>query len=114
VTTQSEATLEKCLMDKLMDGGYERVKISDEYGLKDNLKSQIERFNKIELTDDEFNKILLHLESGTIFDKAKKLRDKYAIKREDEVIYVDFFQFKRTTKNIFIPVSARHQNRRSK
>lgn len=101
MATQSEVALEKCLIDKLIDGGYERVKISDENGLKDNLKSQIERFNKIELSDDEFNKILLHLESGTIFDKAKKLRDKYALKREDEVIYIDFFNTKDWCKNIF-------------
>jgi len=89
------------LLHKLIEGGYERVKISDENGLKDNLKSQIERFNKIVLSDDEFNKILLHLESGTIFDKAKKLRDKYALKREDEVIYIDFFNTKDWCKNIF-------------
>ncbi len=101
MATQSEAALEKCLIDKLIDGGYERVKIRDENDLKINLKSQIERFNKIELSDDEFYKILLHLESGTIFDKAKKLRDKYAIKREDAVIYIDFFNTKDWCKNIF-------------
>lgn len=101
MVTQSEAALEKCLIDKLVEGGYERIKISDENGLKDNFKSQIERFNKIELTDEEFNKILLHLESGTIFDKAKKLRDKYALKREDEVLYIDFFNTKDWCKNIF-------------
>ena len=101
MATQSEAALEKCLIDKLIEGGYERVKIRDENDLKINLKTQIERFNKIELSDDEFYKILLHLESGTIFDKAKKLRDKYALKREDELIYIDFFNSKDWCKNIF-------------
>ena len=101
MATQSEAALEKCLIDKLIEGGYERVKIRDENDLKINLKTQIERFNKIELSDDEFYKILLHLESGTIFDKAKKLRDKYAFKREDELIYIDFFNSKDWCKNIF-------------
>jgi len=101
MTTQSEAALEKCLIEKLIDGGYEPVKVSNEDGLKLNLKSQIERYNKIELTDDEFNKILLHLESGTIFDKAKKLRDKYALKRDDEVIYIDFFNTRDWCKNLF-------------
>lgn len=65
------------------------------------MKSQIERFNNVVLDDDEFKKILLHLESGTIFDKAKKLRDKYALKRDDEVIYIDFFNTKDWCKNIF-------------
>lgn len=101
MATQSEAALEECLIEKLVEGSYERVKVSDEEGLKQNLKSQIEKFNKIDLSDDEFNKILLHLESGTIFDKAKKLRDKYALIRENEVIYIDFFNTKDWCKNIF-------------
>lgn len=101
MTTQSEAALEKSFIEKLVEGGYEQVKIPDEKALKDNLKSQIERFNEIELTDDEFNKIILHLESGTIFDKAKKLRDKYALKRENEVIYIEFFNSKDWCKNLF-------------
>jgi type I restriction enzyme R subunit len=62
MTTQSEAALEKALLDKLVDGGYERVSINDEKGLKDNLKSQIEKFNNIDLTTDEFNRILTFLE----------------------------------------------------
>lgn len=101
MTIQSEAALEKCLIDKLVEDGYQQVKIKDEDGLKRNLKSQIERFNNVVLDDDEFKKILLHLESGTIFDKAKKLRDKYALKRDDEVIYIDFFNTKDWCKNIF-------------
>ncbi len=101
MVTQSEAALEKSLIEKLVEGGYERVKIGDEEGLKSNLKSQIEKFNNIELTDDEFKKILLHLENGAIFDKAKKLRDKYALKREDELIWIDFFNTKDWCKNIF-------------
>jgi type I restriction enzyme R subunit len=101
MVTQSEAALEECLISKLADGNYERIKINDENGLKQNLKAQIERYNKIELLDDEFNKILLHLESGTIFDKANKLRDKYALKREDEIAYIEFFNTKDWCKNLF-------------
>jgi len=101
LVTQSEAALEKCLIDKLEDVGYERLKISDKKGLEENLKSQIELFNKVTLSDEEFNKILLYLESGTIFDKAKKLRDKYAVKRDDETIYLQFFNSKDWCKNLF-------------
>ena len=101
MATQSEAALEKCLIEKLVEFGYNRVKISDGNGLKQNLKSQIEEFNKIQLTEEEFTRILLHLESGTIFDKAKKLRDKYALKREEEVIYIQFFNSKDWCKNLF-------------
>jgi type I restriction enzyme, R subunit len=88
MVTQSEAALEKCLIDKLEDGGYERVKISDEQGLKQNLKSQIEKFNKIELTEDEFNKIFLHLESGTV--DLKDLVDKGLISLKGKGRYAHY------------------------
>ena len=42
-----------------------------------------------------------HLESGTIFDKAKKLRDMYALKRNDETIYIQFFKVKIGVKIFF-------------
>ncbi len=54
MVTQSEAALEQCLIDKLIEGGYERVIIKDEDDLKRNLKSQLEKFNKLELDEDEF------------------------------------------------------------
>ena len=41
--------------------GYNRVKIKNEDELKKNLKTQLEKFNKINLDDDEFNRILIHL-----------------------------------------------------
>lgn len=34
MTIQSEAALEKCLIDKLVEDGYQQVKIKDEDGLK--------------------------------------------------------------------------------
>lgn len=101
MATQSEAALEKCLLDKLVEGGYERITISDEAGLKDNLKSQIEKFNKIKLTTTEFNRILTFLEGGTIFDKAKKLRDMYELDRPEGIIYIQFLNKKDWCKNIF-------------
>lgn len=101
MVTQSEAALEKALLDKLVDGGYERVNINDENGLKNNLKSQIEKFNNIELTDVEFNHILTFLEGGTIFDKAKKLRDRYELHRPEGTVYIQFFNKKDWCKNLF-------------
>lgn len=101
MATQSEAALEKSLITKLAEEGYQRVNINDESELKQNLKSQIEKFNEIELNDEEFNKILIYLENGTIFDKAKKLRDKYPLIRDNKVIYIDFFNSKDWCKNLF-------------
>ncbi len=101
MATQSEAALEKALLDKLVDGGYERVSINDEKGLKDNLKTQIEKFNNIKLTDVEFNHILTFLEGSTIFDKAKKLRDRYELHRPEGTVYIQFLNKKDWCKNLF-------------
>jgi type I restriction enzyme R subunit len=74
VSTQSEAMLENNLISKLKDMGYEKVDVHDEKSLKENLKLQLEKFNNTTLTDKEFNKILIHLDSGNVFTKAEKLQ----------------------------------------
>lgn len=116
MSTQSEKTLEKNLINKLVENGYEEVQIRDENDLINNFKKQLEKFNKIDLDDDEFNKILLHLEGGTVFDKAKKLRDKYELEREGQTTYISFFNSKDWCKNIFqvcnqISFKGKYENR---
>ena len=74
---QSEKELEDKLIKQLKEQGFRPVTIKDENDLLENLKLQIETFNRIQLTDQEFKRIVIHLEGGSIFDKAKKLRDKY-------------------------------------
>lgn len=101
MVTQSEAALEENLIKKLEEGGYKRVNIKNESDLKKNFKKQLELFNKIQLTDKEFNQILIFLEGGTIFDKAKKLRDMYELKREEKTIYIRFLNKKDWCKNRF-------------
>ena len=54
MSTQSEATLEKNLINKLVENGYEEVQIKDEDDLINNFKKQIGKFNKIDL-DEELN-----------------------------------------------------------
>ena len=83
MTTQSEAALENGLIKTLIDNSYERVIIKEEENLKTNFKVQLEKHNQKELqlhgrsqfTDKEFEKILIYLEGGTRFEKAKKLRE---------------------------------------
>lgn len=117
MSTESEATLEANLIQKLSENGYERVNISDEKELVANFRIQLEKLNKIELTDDEFDRILIHLDEGTIFDKAKKLRDYFPLKREGEpTIYIKFLNQKEWCKNIFqvtnqVTVNGKYQNR---
>lgn len=53
---QTEAQLEGDLLDQLCRQGYERVAIHCEAELKANLRRQIERLNKLELTDAEWER----------------------------------------------------------
>ena len=101
MSIESEATLENKLISKLVDEGYEKITIVNEKDLINNLKVQLEKFNKTTFTDEEFNKILLYLEGGSVFDKAKKLRDKFPLERKEGTKYVSFFNSEEWCKNIF-------------
>ncbi|OEC94265.1 type I restriction endonuclease subunit R, partial [Methanobrevibacter sp. A27] len=77
---------------------------------------QLDKLNKCKLTDEEFNKVLLFLDEGSIFDKAKKLRDHYYIDRKDNPFYIKFLNQKDWCKNIFqvsnqITMESKHKNR---
>ena len=98
---QSEAGLENNLIRQLESMGYERVILKDELDLEDNFKTQLEKFNDTKFTDSEFKKILIHLEGGSIFEKAKKLRDQFELQRDDGVFYVKFLNKKEWCKNLF-------------
>ena len=90
MSTQSEAVLENNLIKRLSENGYEFVKIRNENDLLANFRVQLDKLNKCKLTDEEFNKVLLFLDEGSIFDKAKKLRDHYYIDRKDNPFYIKF------------------------
>ena len=92
MSTQSEYALEVALIAQLNGMEYASVVIEDEAAMLANLKHQLESHNKdIRFTDSEFDRILNHLNTGGVFDRAKILRDKYALKRDnDEVAYISF------------------------
>lgn len=87
MSIQSEAALEAGLIATLRQMDYEYVQIVEEDNLYANFKRQLEIHNKKQLaevgrtsfTDEEFEKILIYLEGGTRFEKAKKLRDLYPL-----------------------------------
>lgn len=92
MTTQSEYALEAALIAQLNGMEYASVVIGDEAAMLANLRRQLEIHNKdISFTNNEFDRILNHLNTGGVFDRAKILRDKYALKRDnDEVAYISF------------------------
>ena len=110
MTAQSEAALETGLIEtlKLMD--YEYVQIAEEENLQSNFKRQLERHNhkqlaehgRTEFTAEEFDKILIYLEGGTRFEKAKKLRDLYPLDTADgQRIWVEFLNRHQWCQNEF-------------
>ena len=80
---QSEAQLEESLIKRLGGLGYTRVTIPDEAALIANLKSQLEKFNKATFSAAEFERILNHLDKGSVFDRAGILRDRFNLARDD-------------------------------
>ncbi len=85
--TQSEAQLEENLVTRLTGLGYERVVIADSNALLANLKKQIQKHNDIILSDGEFNTILNHLDKGNVFERAKTLRSRFALSRDDGTVF---------------------------
>lgn len=107
---QSEAALESGLIATLQQMDYEYVQIAEEKNLRANFKRQLEKHNKKQLedfgktgfTDEEFEKILLFLEGGTRFEKAKKLRDRYELEvGNGQHIWVEFLNRQQWCQNEF-------------
>ena len=107
---QSEAALENGLIDTLQKMNYEYVHIQEEKNLSANFKKQLEKHNKkkleelgrTEFTEAEFEKILIYLEGGTRFEKAKKLRDLFPLELESgERLWVEFLNRTHWCQNEF-------------
>lgn len=89
---QSEALLENNLIKQLVGLGYESVQVHDGDAFVSNLKLQLEEFNKTIFSGKEFDAILNHLAKGNEFVKAKTLRDRFVLTKEDGTsFYVRFF-----------------------
>ena len=110
MVTQSEEILEQGLIKTLMEMSYEYISIKEEENLYANFKLQLEKHNRKELalhgresfTDKEFDKILLYLEGGTRFEKAKKLRDLKDFQLENgERVWIEFINKQQWCQNEF-------------
>ena len=110
MSTQSEAALEAGLIATLRQMDYDYVQIVEEDNLYANFKRQLEIHNRkrleehgrTEFTAEEFEKILIYLEGGTRFEKAKKLRDLYPLDTADgQRIWVEFLNRQQWCQNEF-------------
>ena len=114
---QSELQLEENLVERLTRLGYERVTIPDTAALEQNLKRQLEKLNKITLSEPEFKRVLNHLDRGNVFERAKTLRDRVQLTRDDgTAAYLQFLDSENWCQNLYqvtnqITVKGRRKNR---
>lgn len=117
MSRQGEAVLEDNLVKQLASCGYEKVTINDEASLLANLKTQLEKHNKTTLSDTEFDRVLNHLNKGNVFEKAKILRDKFALLKDDgDTAYIEFLDSEHWCQNLFqvtqqVTIEGQYKNR---
>ena len=117
MSKESEAVLEENLIKQLEENLYERINIKDDKELETNLKKQLEIHNKTIFSEMEFKRILNHLNKGSIFEKAKILRDKFVLPCDDGTTkYIEFLDSEHWCQNLFqvtnqITVNGKYENR---
>ena len=102
MTVQSEYQLENELITQLQGLGYATVTIKDESQLLSNLKTQIERANGLApLSETEWKQVISFLNTGTVFERAKNLRDQFPVKFDDGSSKHIFFLSDDSSKNVY-------------
>lgn len=102
MTIRSEQLMENNLVHQLKELGYQFITIKGEAELLANLKTQLEKHNKVTLTQSEFDRVLNHLHKGNVFQRAKILRDKMELERENgDTLYLSFLELEHWCQNEF-------------
>ncbi|MBP7509867.1 MAG: type I restriction endonuclease subunit R [Prolixibacteraceae bacterium] len=114
---QPELILEEQLIAKLQELGYALVYVQNEAELIANLKQQLEKHNNIAFSDKEFEKVLNILSKGSVFEKAKTLREKQHIVRDNgDNLYFEFINTEQWCQNQYqvthqVSMEGRYKNR---
>lgn len=114
---QPEQILEEQLVALLQVLGYELVIIKDEKELITNLKRQLEKHNNLQFSGTEFEKVLNILSKGSVFEKAKTLREKQHIVRDNgDNLYFEFIQTEHWCQNQYqvthqVTIEGKYKNR---
>ncbi len=102
MSKQPEQILEEQLIEQLQKLNYSYVVIKEEKDLLSNLKKQLEKHNNITFSDKEFERVLNILSKGSVFEKAKTLREKQHILRDNgDNLYFEFIQSEHWCQNQF-------------
>jgi type I restriction enzyme R subunit len=108
MSKQSEQILEEQLIAQLQKLGYSYIVINSEQDLLLNLKGQLEKHNQhalsktgnAQFTQIEFEKILNLLSKGSVFEKAKILRQKQHLVRDNgDNLYFEFLNTEHWCQN---------------
>jgi type I restriction enzyme, R subunit len=100
MSRQSEQVLEEQLVAQLQKLGYGLAIIKDETALIANLKQQLEKHNNISFSKTEFERVLNILSKGSVFEKAKTLREKQHIVRDNgDNLYFEFLNTEHWCQN---------------
>ena len=114
---QPEQILEEQLVAQLQKLGYGLVYIKDEKELIANLKTQLEKHNNIQFSPKEFERVLNILSKGSVFEKAKTLRQKQHIVRDNgDNQYFEFVNTEHWCQNQFqvthqVTMEGKYKNR---
>ena len=107
---KSEYKVEELYIDRLCEIGYDYVELNNYDDVCRNFREQFCKLNSkelvaakgiAELTDTEFDRVMLRLENHTIYESAKILREQWVLELDNQkTIYVDFFT-NDETRNIY-------------
>lgn len=119
---ESEKILEDNLIKQLVGDGYERVEIKDIHDLHNNFRKQMNKHNRNrlnghELSDKEFERLMLKIKGKSVFASAKILRNLQDIQMDDGTIqYLELFNKNEWCKNEFqvtnqVTMIGKYENR---
>ncbi|MDO9155221.1 MAG: type I restriction endonuclease subunit R [Paludibacter sp.] len=117
MSKQSEAILEEQLVAQLQQLGYKYAHINSEKDLIQNLKAQLEKHNNITFSVTEFEKVLNILSKGSVFEKAKTLRQKQHIVRDNgDNLYFEILNTEKWCQNQYqvtnqVTIDGKYKNR---
>ena len=98
---KSEYQVEEQYIERLKDMGYEYVELAQYEDVLSNFRKQFCKFNRKalmeakgmpELSDAEFDRIIMRLDNHTVYESAKILREQWILELDNgKRIYVAFF-----------------------
>ena len=97
----SEYKVEELFIQKLESIGYDYIDLKNYSDVLRNFREQLCRLNEhkliekkgsADLTDKEFERLLIYVDNKSVYESAKILRDKYILQLDNgETVYLEFF-----------------------